>query len=312
MRVLIASPGQDTGGMGIRIKRAIEKFSDRWEARALRASENFIEYPADLESYRVPRSTIQQIYDRADVIHCSNSMEPVRRYGHGHKKPAIVTYQGTAFRTSPEQHIREAHRYRAIQSVSTLDLTTLSDEVRWSPHPIDIPAMAANRVHRDDGLIVIHHSPTNRRVKSTAIFLEAMDRLMREDPRVRVQLVEGKSWRENLALKGRADILYDQIILGWGTNALEAWAMGLPVVAATEFPKVRERMLETLGEIPSMEATAETLYDALRTLVNEPEVRAEYAARGQRYVTRWHDEETVAERLTGWYDEAVERWRAAA
>lgn len=317
MRVLVVSPGQDTGGMGIRIKRAFEKHPGRYEARAVRSTENYIAYPADVETYRVPRSVVQKLYDEADVIHCSNSFDALRRYGRGRPKPVMITHQGTAFRTTPEPFIKESRRWRAVQTVSTIDLLTLFDdpsEGQWSPHPVDTDEMVAARQASEphDGIIV-HHSPTNRRVKSTAVFMEAMGRLMHENRRVKMQLVEGRTWKENIRLKARADIVYDQLILGWGTNALEAWAMGIPVIAATEFGAVREKMVEILGpELPPYEATADTLYAALKRLVNEPELREAYGQRGLRYVQRFHDEEAATDRLSGLYDEARGLQEAAA
>lgn len=317
MRVLITSPGQDTGGMGIRIKRAFDRHGGpEWQARAVRASENFIAYPADVETYRVPRSEVRKLYEQADVIHHSNSLEALARYGRGVAKPSVVTYQGTAFRTVPQNFLREAARHAAVQTVSTIDLLTLAPDVlRWSPHPIDITAMQALRadaLERPE-LIVVHHSPTNRRVKSTQAFMEAMDRLESQDKRVRRQLVEGVRWDENLRLKARCDIMYDQLILGWGTNALEAWAMGIPVIAATEFSRVRSKMVDIIGpDLPCYEATGDTLYDALRTLINEPELRAAYGQRGLDYVARFHAEPVAVERLKGFYMDALEMHEAAA
>ncbi len=307
MRVLVISPGQDTGGMGIRIKTAFDKHAVDWTARAVRSTANFIDYPADVETYRAPRSAVEALYAEADVVHCSNSIGPIRRYGHGKQKPAVVTYQGTAFRTTPDLFLKESRRYRAIQTASTLDLVTLGQgEVRWSPHPIDIDAMQALRrgAARRPERIVIHHSPTNRRVKSTAAFMDAARRLETEDARVKVQLVEAVTWKENLRLKARADIVYDQVILGWGTNALEAWAMGIPVIAGTEFQRVRDHMIETLGELPMFEATADTIYDALRTLVNDADLRRLYGQRGLDYIRRFHAEDVAVRRLEGFYTEA--------
>lgn len=301
--------------MGIRIKRAFDKYGGDWSVRAVRSSENFIEYPADIETYRTPRSVVQALYDEADVIHCSNSVEPIRRYGRGRKKPAVVTYQGSAFRAQPQEFLRESAKFRAVQTCSTLDLVTLAPEVvQWQPHPIDVAALQKIRSETPQRpeRVVIHHSPTNRRVKSTAAFMEAAGRLQDEDSRVEVRLIEGARWQDNMAKKAQADILYDQMILGWGTNALEAWGMGIPVIAATEFPRVRAEMVATLGELPCYEATPETLYDALKALVNDADLRAHWGQKGLAYVKRWHDEEVAVERLIGFYEEARSVFEVAA
>jgi len=71
--------------------------------------------------------------------------------------------------------------------------------------------------------------------------------------------------------------------------------------------------VELIGPVlPPNEADADTLYEALRTLVNEPDLRRMYGLRGLDYVRRFHDEEVAVRRLTGLYDEAVQYFREAA
>lgn len=79
--------------------------------------------------------------------------------------------------------------------------------------------------------VLIAHAPTNREVKSTAAFLEAVDRLRAEGHDIEVDLIEGRTWDECLERKARADIYFDQVKLGYGNNSVECWGMGIPVIA---------------------------------------------------------------------------------
>jgi hypothetical protein len=104
-----------------------------------------------------------------------------------------------------------------------------------------------------------------------------------------------------LALKAQADVLFDQVILGYGNNAIEAMGMGIPVVAGVQDDNVRRAMLDRWGVLPWYEATEATIYDALRRMVESADMRAEYAALGMAHVRRWHDAPVVVGMLSEVY-----------
>ena len=152
--------------------------------------------------------------------------------------------------------------------------------------------------------ILIAHAPTNREIKSTDTFLEAVKRLQDEGFPVDLDLIEHRPWAECLERKARADIYFDQVILGYGCNALEAWGMGIPVIAGAA-DETLDEMERRLGHLPFYHATEDTIYDALRELVESPELRAEYGRIGHEYVKRWHDEAVVVEQLKALYRRAM-------
>lgn len=314
MRILILSPGQDTGGMGIRIKRAFARVAPDWTVRAVRGSDTYLNFPGDVLAERVPMKEIADLYRQADVIHCSNSLWWWRRLVRqtGVQKPVVVTYQGTAFRSSPKPHIDEARAAGAIQMVSTIDLLTCFDdwdEGRWAPHPVSVDEFLGMRaaVEKDPGHIFAYHSPTNRRVKNTEDFIRACRLVEQELPNFSWHVAEGIPWERNLQLKAGADLVYDQLVLGWGNNATEAWAMGIPAISATSFDYVQGLMEDILGEneTPGYPATVETLHVALRDLSADAGLREHWGARGLNYVRRWHDEPVAVERLKAIYSEAA-------
>ena len=119
---------------------------------------------------------------------------------------------------------------------------------------------------------------------------------------VDLDIVEGVPHDEARERYARADIVVDQLNAGWhGVFALEAMALGKPVVSHLK-PDVVERSAEAFGaKVPIVPATADTLVDALRPLVEDAALRRSLGAEGRAYVEQVHDIDRVADRLLDIY-----------
>jgi len=83
--------------------------------------------------------------------------------------------------------------------------------------------------------------------------------------------------------------------------AIEAMALGKPVVTFLHEEAVR-RTEEAFGvEVPIVSAARDTLADVLRPLVESPEERRRIGAASRAYVERVHDADAVASRLVDLY-----------
>ena len=83
--------------------------------------------------------------------------------------------------------------------------------------------------------------------------------------------------------------------------AIEAMALGKPVVAFLHEEATR-RTEEAFGlKVPIVHATKETLADVLRELVASPEELRRIGAASRAYVERVHDLSVVGERLLDLY-----------
>jgi hypothetical protein len=312
MRVLVLTAGSDTGGQGIRIRTAFCRFRPDWEVRSVSAIRNYIDHDEDIFWQR-NHDDIARLYEQSDVIHVRNTFDTVRRFEKKRRprphKPVVIQHHGSMFRTDHRHLMRSARELNAVSLVSTIDLLRYAPgELEWLPIPHDLEALAAVRASatRDPDKIVIHHSPTNRKIKDTDLFEKVGDALMAKYPHVEARVVEKMPWAENVALKAEADIVYDQLNLGWGNNSLEAWAMGIPVVAGVKDPVTRDLMHSIVGrKLPIQEADAGTLYSVLEQLVLSASLRTEAGQRGLRYVRRWHDHERVVGRLVSAYERAA-------
>ena len=307
MNVLVITMGADTGGVLVAIARA---FADEpgWNVRAAASKINYIGYPQDLPW---TGQALRDAWQQAEVVHLHHNFTTARRMTGGYAgrrlnhKPYVMHFHGTGFREAPRHHLRELREYQALAVVSTLDLWLLApNETEWLPFTINVDALQGERRHPMDDTIRIAHAPTNRAIKSTDGFLKAIARLRKDGYPVEQVLIEHTLWSECLRLKATADIYFDQVKLGYGNNAIEAWGMGIPVVAGGADPTLDE-MERRFGSLPFYHATEDTIYDALRELVESPELRQKMADRGLAHVRQFHDERVVVEQLKDIYRRAA-------
>jgi hypothetical protein len=216
------------------------------------------------------------------------------------EKPFLIHFHGASTYDSHERvrYVRELRQWKNAQgAVSTIDL--MKTGLPWLPAPYDVDRLYAMK-KPDPGLpIRIVHAPTNRALKSTAALITAVNDLQIEGYPVELDLIEGVTWAECLRRKATADIYFDQTVLGYGCNALEAWSMGIPVIAgATD--DILGMMLDVIGSLPFYVTDEPEIKSAIRHMVEDPELRQKWADRGHQYVRRFHDYPAVRDRFAQW------------
>jgi glycosyltransferase involved in cell wall biosynthesis len=143
------------------------------------------------------------------------------------------------------------------------------------------------------------HAPSNREKKGTRYVIEACEKLELD-----LEIVEGVRHDEARERYARADIVVDQLNAGWhGVFALEAMALGKPVIAHLDEETV-EQSAEGYGiRVPIVPATKDTLVEALRPLAEDPATRQKIGAESRAYVEQVHDIDHIADRLLTIYAE---------
>jgi len=211
------------------------------------------------------------------------------------RKKSVFHYLGSDIRG-------KTHEELAFGKRADAEIVGSYDAIRWVPEAHVIPPGLDLRPFApvppsDSPRPVVVHAPSNRTKKGTAQVIEACAQLP-----VELDIVEGVPHEEARARYARAEIVVDQLNAGWhGVFALESMALGKPVVTYLK-PDVVERSAEGYGiRIPIVSATAETLVDALRPLVEQPSLRREIGAASSAYVERVHDIDRVADRLVDLY-----------
>jgi hypothetical protein len=302
------------------------------------AASNYIGYPEDL-SYSL--AGIERHWEAAKVVHLNHTLHGFLWYDKGRHRPLVLEHHGLhrgAFNIDFKGVIKQCNELGITQIGSTANLE-LFGPITWAPIPYDLDQLALTRKQvqaklrgpgphdpcvrpkdYDPDVLTIAHAPTNREIKSTAAFINAMKLLTEIGLPVRMLLIENKTHAECLRLKAQADIFVDQLTLGYGCNAIEAWGMGIPVIGGIADPAWRKHMAkrwapdhsvpqtsEAIKEaFPFFDATEASLVKALTALVTRPHLREEYAERGLTHVKRWHSQAGHVKQMVEIYEAAPE------
>ncbi|MHB1243877.1 MAG: glycosyltransferase family 4 protein [Gaiellaceae bacterium] len=211
------------------------------------------------------------------------------------RKKSVMHYLGSDIRGKRPDELAYGRKADA-QVIGSYDAIRWVPEAEVIPPGVDLARIEpAPPPERERPLLV--HAPSSRSRKGTEHVLAAVDGLDAD-----LELVEGLHHDEALERYRTADIVVDQLNAGWyGLFAIEAMALGKPVVTFLHDEAVR-RTEEAFGtRVPIVSASAETLREALRPLVADAARRRELGAASRAYVERVHDVERVADRLLDLY-----------
>jgi glycosyltransferase involved in cell wall biosynthesis len=210
-------------------------------------------------------------------------------------KRSVMHFLGSDIRGKPPEAL-------AWSSSAGARVVGSYDAIRWVPDAhvippgIDVQAIEPSPPS-DRKRPVVVHAPSSRARKGTEFVVAACDRLDCE-----LEIVEGLDHREAFERYRRADVIVDQLNAGWyGVFAIEAMALGKPVVTFLHDEAVR-RTEEAFGvPVPIVPATKESLRDVLRPLVESADERRRVGAASRAYVEEVHDLRRVADRLLDLY-----------
>lgn len=172
--------------------------------------------------------------------------------------------------------------------------------VLWRPKKIYSDADGKNDV------VKVYHTPNHRGVKGTEFLIKAIAELKAEGLLVELCLLEkvqNDTVREKLFTD--ADILVEQLILGYALSALEGMATGLPVISNLEEGENEIKLFRRysyLNECPIYSSNPEKIKSALRRLITDPDLRKKLGEAGVRYVEKYHSYKAMGEIFTAIYD----------
>jgi glycosyltransferase involved in cell wall biosynthesis len=210
------------------------------------------------------------------------------------RKKSVLHYLGSDIRGKTPEQLAYGKRADA-QIIGSYDAIRWVPDAHVIPPGIDLTQYVVSDA--DNPRPVILHAPSSRRRKGTEHVLAACEGVDAD-----LDLVEGLHHDEARERYRRADIVVDQLNAGWyGLFAIEAMALGKPVITFLHEEAVR-RTEEAFGiEVPIVHATKETLRDRIQELVDDPERRRRIGAASRAYVERIHDVEKMTDRLLELY-----------
>jgi hypothetical protein len=222
----------------------------------------------------------------------------------------FVTFQGDDVRPSGDHQQdalkrRRAERFARVADrlyVLNPDLLAHVPGAEFLPYANVDPREWTPVPPRANGPLRVVHAPSDRARKGTEAILAAVERA----PNVELDLVEGRLHADARRALEQADVLVDQVVVGWyGGVAVEAMALGKPVLAYIDHAQLEAIPGEMRDQLPVVHANAESLPDVLRRLAGED--LAELGRRSRAYVERWHDPLRIAERTKADYELAARR-----
>ena len=211
------------------------------------------------------------------------------------RRKSVMHFLGSDIRGRPPAELAWAARAGAC-------IVGSYDAARWVPDADVIPpgidledVVPIPPTDRERPIVV--HAPSSRRRKGTEHVIAACEQLD-----VDLELIEGLHHDEAFARYRSADVVVDQLNAGWyGVFAIEAMALGKPVVTFLHDEAVA-RTEQAFGvTVPIVSATKDTLVDRLRPLVEDAAERRRLGAASRAYVERVHDADVVADRLLDVY-----------
>ena len=212
------------------------------------------------------------------------------------RRKSLLHYLGSDIRGKPRAELAWGKRADA-EIVGSWDAHRWVPEAHVVPPPIDLSRYAVVPPPENER-VRIAHAPSNRAKKGTDAVIAACKELP-----VDLDLIEGVKHDEARARYARADVIVDQLVVGWyGLFAIESMATGRPVVTYLHDDAVAKTARAFGVQVPIVNATKDTLVERLRPLVDSAALRRELGERGRAYVERVHELDRVGDRLVEIYE----------
>jgi glycosyltransferase involved in cell wall biosynthesis len=156
---------------------------------------------------------------------------------------------------------------------------------------------------------LVIHAPSHQGAKGTKYVLEAVSRLQDEKVSFEFKLIEGLSNVHARKIYEQADLLIDQLLVGWyGGLSVELMALAKPVICYIRESDLKFIPEKMKTEIPIIHATPETLYQVLKEyLTTRRKELSQIGRQGRSYVENWHDPLKIAARVKKDYEEIFSR-----
>lgn len=187
-------------------------------------------------------------------------------------------------------------------------LHVLPERATFVPYAsFDVASVTANFPATDPSRpLRFAHAPSHRGAKGTDRILAAVDRLRAEGCVLELDLVEGLSRDAALERYARCDIMIDQLLAGWyGGLAVEAMALGKPVVAYIRQGDLRFLDAQLVADLPIVRANIDDIYSVLAALLRMPrEALVELGHKSRNFALRWHNPDVTARHMLDHYERA--------
>ncbi|HEU0155403.1 MAG TPA: hypothetical protein VFQ82_04980, partial [Stellaceae bacterium] len=215
--------------------------------------------------------------------------------------PYRYGYESGFAEEDQERYLASVGAYVDQFIVQDPEMQSYCPQARIIPRALDLTRFPLCEPVANPRPLVIH-APSRRAVKGTEFVLNAVDRLKEDGLDFDFRLIENMSNREALEQYRRADVVVDQLLVGWyGVLSMEAMALGKAAIAY-----IRPDLTGFFGSsMPLLNANPDTIIDVMRSAIADRELREEIGRRGRAFVTDVHDSRIVAGAAVELYKEVL-------
>lgn len=177
--------------------------------------------------------------------------------------------------------------------------------------PMDVGRVRYVGTHWDKSRPVrLLHAPNHMHFKGSRYLIAAVEKLQAEGVPIELKTISGVSNAEVLKCMAEADVVAEQFIGGaYGYTAIEAWAMGKPVLTYVRDDTVPV----SAADFPGINTNPDTIYETLKAIAHGQYDLQRIGQRSRRYVERHYSLEAIAITLgriyleTGNFPERIQR-----
>ena len=211
-----------------------------------------------------------------------------------------------------KRRIEKFDRYADLIYTTNPDLlSVLPNKAKFRPYTkIDLNVWSQDFSDYAKDELVIAHAPSNRKVKGTDYIRNAIGSLQAEGYPVRLLLIEKVPNDEVMDFYRQADLLIDQLLIGWyGGVSVEFMALGKPVIVYLRESDLIRLPEEMRSELPFIRATPENIKEVIKQCIEDRTMLRERAHASRLFVEKWHDPVEVAKDIKKDYERIVTNQR---
>lgn len=143
---------------------------------------------------------------------------------------------------------------------------------------------------------LIVHAPTRRKIKGSEDIINTITKLQDEGQSFNFELLENMEHSKLMEKLKSADIIIDQIRIGWyGVLSVESMALG-----KTVFAYIRDDIYDS--EIPIVNVNKHTLEEKLKEYINDYSLRKKTGEESRKFIEEYHNSDIVALKAKMFYD----------
>lgn len=264
------------------------KFFPRYNVYIFLAGVSLLPYNVDLPILKLFHKKTVMWFVGSDIRHYESVEAAIRKMG--------IKYRQSEDRRENQDRVRRKKRmiHRVEKFVDYIVAGSSYSHLLTRKHytlfaPIDIHDITYNNAPNTRSVLV--HAPSRAERKGTSYILEAMERLKSEGYDFEFRLFQNTSNVKVRETLSNADISVDQLFSTCpGMFAIESMAAGCAVLSGN--------IAEFSGfppDLPVIHTDPDNVYQNMKMLLENPELRRELGEKGRRYVEKYHDYRKIAD-----------------